>query len=175
MLVWLLTFSVIMVFAGLTSAYIISKERKDWVSFNMPEIFFLSTALIIASSIFMILVMNSVKKNKILLAQIYMLIAIILGVAFCFTQKLGFYELHKQGIYALGAGANIHASFMLVLVYTHIGHLVLAIAGMFYTFYKLRKGAYSPADFHGLNLCSIFWHFMDGLWIYLFLFLYFIR
>jgi cytochrome c oxidase subunit 3 len=175
MLVWLLTFSVIMVFAALTSAYIIRKEAKDWLVFNLPEIYFISTAILIASSVFMIFVMNSVKENKIKAAKIYMLIAILLGIAFCFTQYHGFFKVHEQGIFSLGLHANIAASFLYALVITHIGHLILAIGGMIWTFIKLSKGAYSPKDFHGLKLCSLFWHFMDFLWVYLFLFLFFIR
>jgi cytochrome c oxidase subunit III len=175
MLVWLLTFSVIMVFAGLTSAYVIRKESKDWMSFRLPDIYFISTAVLIASSVFMIFVMNSVKQDKIRQAKIYMFFALILGVVFCFTQYQGFYGMHEQGIYALGDKANIKASFILVLTLTHVFHLVLAMLGMIWTFVKLNKGAYSSKDFHGLKLCSTFWHFMDILWVYLFLFLFFIR
>jgi cytochrome c oxidase subunit III len=175
MLVWLLTFSVIMVFAGLTSAYIIRKEARDWQEFRLPEVYFLSTALLILSSVFMIFVMSSVKKDKIRMAQVLMVIALFLGIAFCYTQYQGFYELHAQGIFSVGAGANIAASFLYVLVITHIGHLILAMGAMLWTFYKLSTGAYSSKDFHGLKLCSTFWHFMDILWVYLFLFLFFIR
>lgn len=175
MLIWLFTFSVIMIFAGLTSAYIIRKESKDWVVFQLPEIYFISTALIIASSVFMIFVMNSVKKDKIASAKMYMLIALILGITFTITQYLGFWRLHEKGIYAMGPSANIGASFIVVLTITHAAHLVFAMFSLIWTYFKLNKGAYSSADFHGLKLCATFWHFMDILWVYLFLFLFFIR
>ncbi|MBC7865815.1 MAG: cytochrome c oxidase subunit 3 [Bacteroidia bacterium] len=145
------------------------------MEFSLPEIYFLSTALLIVSSVFMIFVINSVKKDNIKHAKIYMLTALILGIAFCFTQYQGFYKLHEQSIFSLGNGANIAASFLYVLVMTHIGHLILAMGGMIWTFVKLSRGAYSSKDFHGLKLCSTFWHFMDILWVYLFLFLFFIR
>jgi cytochrome c oxidase subunit III len=175
MLVWLLTFSVVMIFAGLTSAYIIRKESKDWIQFRLPDIYFISTALLLLSSVCMIFVMNSIKVDKVKQAKMYMLAALLLGIGFCVTQYQGFYGLHQQGIYSLGSKANIAASFILVLTLTHIAHLVLAMLGMVWTFFKLNRGAYSSADFHGLKLCSTFWHFMDILWVYLFLFLYFIR
>lgn len=175
MLVWLLTFSVIMIFAGLTSAYVIRKEGRDWSSFRLPDIYFISTALILTSSVFMIFVMNSIKKDKVAQAKLYMLLALIFGVAFCITQYKGFYALHEAGFYALGTKSNIQASFIFILTLTHVGHLVLAMLGMLWTFYKLSRGAYSSKDFHGLKLCATFWHFMDILWVYLFLFLFFIR
>lgn len=175
MLVWLLTFSVVMIFAGLTSAYIIRKESKDWMTFRLPDIYLISTAVIMLSSVFMIFVMNSIKKDKVKQAKLYMIGALILGVVFCITQYQGFWGLHEQGVYAVGGQSNIAASFILVLTLTHAAHLVLAMIGMAWTFIRLSKGAYSSADFHGLKLCSTFWHFMDILWVYLFLFLYFIR
>ncbi|MFN5182942.1 MAG: heme-copper oxidase subunit III [Bacteroidota bacterium] len=175
MLVWLLTFSVTMVFAGLTSAYIIRKESKDWMTFRLPDVYMVSTAVLLLSSAAMIFTINSIKKNKLLNAKVSMLIALILGIVFCFTQYNGFYGLHQQGIYSLGKGANVAASFILVLTLTHVAHLVLAMIGMIWTFFKLNKGAYSLDDYHGLQLCATFWHYMDILWIYLFLFLYFIR
>ena len=175
MMIWLLTFSVIMIFAGLTSAYIIRKESKDWMTFRLPDIYFISTALLLLSSAGMVMVINAVKKNKISTAKTGMLLSLILGIAFCVTQYNGFYGLHSQGIYSLGKGANIAASFILVLTITHIAHLILAMFGMLWTFFRLQKGAYSAEDYHGLQLCATFWHFMDILWVYLFLFLYFIR
>ena len=175
MMVWLLTFSVVMIFAGLTSAYIIRKESKDWMSFRLPDIYFLSTALLVASSGFMIFVLNAVKKDRQGPAKIAMLLALILGIVFCFTQYNGFYELHRQGIYSLGNKANIAASFIFVLTMTHIVHLIMAMLSIIWTFFKLRKGSYTSKDYHGLQLCATFWHFMDILWVYLFLFLYFIR
>ena len=175
MLVWLLTFSVIMVFAGLTSAYIIRKESKDWMTFRLPDVYFLSTAMLLLSSATMIFTLNSVKKNKLNPAKITMLLSLVLGIVFCVTQYQGFYGLHEQGIYSLGKGSNIAASFIFVLTLTHIAHLILAMFAMVWTFFKLNKGAYSAEDYHGLQLCATFWHFMDILWVYLFLFLYFIR
>ncbi len=175
MLVWLLTFSVIMIFAGLTSAYVIRKESKDWMSFRLPDIYYISTAILVASSVFMIFVMNSIKKDKVRQAKAFMLTALLLGIVFCYTQVQGFYNMYDQEIYALGSKSNIKASFILVLTLTHGIHLVLAMFGMIWTFIRLNKGAYSSKDFHGLKLCSTFWHFMDILWVYLFLFLLFIR
>lgn len=174
-MVWLLTFSVIMIFAGLTSAYIIRKESKDWITFRLPDIYFISTAVLLISSATMILAINSIKKEKAGPARIAMAVTLFLGIVFCYSQYSGFYELHQQGIYSLGNKANIAASFILVLTLTHVFHLVLAIGSVIWTFLKLLKGAYSPKDYHGLQLCATFWHFMDILWVYLFLFLYFIR
>lgn len=175
MLVWLLTFSVIMVFAGLTSAYIIRKESKDWRDFPLPNAYLLSTAVILLSSATMIFTINLVKKNKLTLAKLSLFITLILGVIFCVTQYQGFYPLYNDNIHALGKNSQIAASFLFALVFTHIGHLVLAMFGIIWTFFRLNRGAYSSEDYHGLQLCATFWHFMDILWVYLFLFLYFIR
>jgi cytochrome c oxidase subunit III len=175
MMVWLLTFSVIMIFAGLTSAYIIRKESKDWLTFRLPDVYFISTAVLLISSATMMFVINSVKNGRLGQAKMAMLATLLLGIVFCFTQYSGFYELHQQGIYTLGNKANIAASFIFVLTLTHIFHLVLAMGSVLWTFVKLWRGLYNAADYHGLQLCATFWHFMDILWVYLFLFLYFIR
>ena len=56
--------SMSMMFAGLTSAYVVSRKRSDWVSFDLPNAFYISTVLIILSSITFILAKYFIKKDN---------------------------------------------------------------------------------------------------------------
>jgi cytochrome c oxidase subunit 3 len=174
-MLWVSMISMIMFFAGLTSAYVISMERDDWVTFDLPPAFFISTALIILSSISLLLSQWFLKKDKRQGSLLFIIITLFLGVGFIWQQYTGFKELESAGLYFTGELSTVSSSFILGIAFMHMLHIIAGIIVLLVVIYNHFKYKYKPNDLLGFELGAIFWHFVDILWIYLFLFFYFIR
>jgi cytochrome c oxidase subunit 3 len=161
-----------MMFAGLTSAYYISMSREDWVSFDLPQSFYISTVLIVLSSLTMLLTNLSISKNKQNLSNILLTITLALGVGFVYMQFQGFDDLIGMGLYFTGTQSAVSSSFLYVITIAHMLHVFAGIIVLTYMVFKQWSGGYSEKDYFGLQLGGIFWHFVDLLWIYLFFFFY---
>lgn len=165
-----------MSFAGLTSAYIISKERPDWLTdFEIPQAFFSSLAVIIASSFMFILAKNAVKKEQNSKAMMLLITTFILGIVFVYLQFLGFSQIIENGYFFTGSESSITTSFIYLVVLLHLAHIfagLICVLVVIYNHYKLK---YTNGKTLGIELATTFWHFVDVLWVYLFLFLYFVR
>ena len=167
--------SVVMFFAGLTSAYVISMKRDDWVSFDLPKAFFISTILIVASSITLFLSQRFLKQNKRQLSLALLVFTLILGIGFVCQQYAGFLELKSVGLFFTGPESTVSTSFIIGITFLHVLHLLVGIIVLFVVIYNHFKYKYKPEDMLGFELGAIFWHFVDILWIYLFFFFYFIK
>ena len=174
-MLWVAMISMVMFFAGLTSAYVISMKREDWVSFDLPNALYISTFLIIASSVTFFFSKKMLKKNQKNLSRILLISTLVLGLAFVWQQYVGFLELKAAGLYFTGTGSTVSTSFLIGITLMHVLHLIAGIAVLFVVIYNHYKNRYSSTDLLGFELGAIFWHFVDILWIYLFLFFYFIR
>jgi cytochrome c oxidase subunit 3 len=174
-MLWVSMISMVMFFAGLTSAYVISMKREDWVSFDLPNAFYVSTALIVLSSVTIFFSQRFLKQDKKDLSRILLIITLILGVAFVWQQYVGFKELQALGLYFTGEGSTVSTSFLIGITWMHVAHLLAGIIVLLVVIYNHFKNKYSPSDILGFELGAIFWHFVDLLWIYLFFFFYFIR
>lgn len=174
-LLWIGIVSIVMLFAGLTSAYVVRADNGNWLIFNLPNIFFVSTAVIITSSITLFFALQMAKKSNNKGVVLGVLVTFILGLVFTYTQLQGWNELTSKGIVFAGKYANASGSFLYVLTGLHLAHLFGGLISLFVTFINSVKGKYSAENTLGLELCSIYWHFLDILWVYLFLFLYYIR
>jgi cytochrome c oxidase subunit III len=171
-LLWLSMVSMVMMFAGLTSGYIVRQAQANWLVFELPQVFIYSTIIIILSSISMYWAQRSVSKNDRGGLTKGLTVTLLLGMAFCMTQFSAWSELVDQGIYFIG---NPAGSFLYVLSALHLAHLV---GGMLYlTIVTARsyQGRYNAENHLPIELCAIFWHFLDLLWVYLFIFLYMLR
>jgi len=173
-MLWISMISMTMMFAGLTSAYIVSKKREDWVSFDLPSAFYISTILIILSSITFFLAKKFIKNNQRSKSVTFLVITLVLGLGFVFFQFKGFQQLVEIGLYFTGKESNVSSSFLYVITLAHLLHIFAGILVLIYVLIRDIKGLYTAKDHLGLDLGSIFWHFVDALWIYLFLFFYFI-
>lgn len=169
---WIAMCSMTMLFAGLTSAYIVRQAEGNWVHFELPQLFYLSTAFIVASSISMQWALASIKKNQTSNLLTGLIITLGLGLAFAFTQFLGWSQLVDEKIFFVG---NPSGSFLYVITGLHLAHLFGGIIYMLVVITKSIRNKYSAENNLQIQLCSIYWHFLDVLWIYLFLFLLFIR
>jgi cytochrome c oxidase subunit III len=174
-LLWIGIVSIIMLFSGLTSAYVVRADNGNWLVFELPSIAIISTAIIITSSLTMFLAQMAIKKDRLKATSLYLFITFVLGIAFAYTQYLGWKELTLQGIYFMGKYSNASGSFLYLIALVHLLHLVGGLIALLITLFKSVKKRYSSADYQGIELSAIYWHFLDLLWIYLFLFLYFFR
>jgi len=167
--------SMIMMFAGLTSAYVISMKREDWVSFDLPQAFYISTALIVISSICFILAKRSIKKNNKVQTTIFLVSTLLLGLGFVYFQVEAFGQLREAGLFFTGKGSLVSSSLLVVISFAHLIHVLAGIIVLLVVIFNNLKNRYNSDHSLGLEVGGIFWHFVDILWIFLFLFFYFIR
>ena len=168
--------SMIMVFAGLTSAFVVSKSRDDWMKdFQLPSAFFWSTAVIIISSLTFHLSKVAIRKNDQKLTSVWLLVTLALGGLFVFLQFKGFEQIVADGHYFTGAASNVTTTFLFVLAVVHLLHLFAGIFSLLIIIFKHFKLKYNSSQYLGIELGVMFWHFLDLLWLYLFLFLYFFK
>ena len=174
-MLWVSMVSMTMMFAGLTSAYVVSRKRIDWVSFDLPQAFYISTLLIVLSSITFMLAKYFIKQNNRQLTSVFLLSTLFLGAGFVFFQFEGFSELLMSGLFFAGEQSTVKSSFIYGITIAHLVHIAAGIVVLLVVIFNHFNKKYSANDTLGLELGAIFWHFVDILWIYLFLFFYFIR
>lgn len=176
MMLWFGIVSLIMSFAGWTSAFIVSSTRKDWLSdFVLPQPFLISVFVIIASSVTMILSKKALKENKLQLATIFLVITFALGVYFIVNQISGFNEIVSQGYHFTGPTSNVTMSYIFLIAFVHILHVVVGLICLFVVLINQLRKKYNLQNMLGFELAATFWHFVDILWVYLFFFLYFFK
>ena len=174
-MLWVSMISMVMFFAGLTSAYVISMKRDDWVSFDLPDAFDISTALIVLSSISLIISQILIKKGNLKGSLMLLLVTFFLGLGFVWQQYVGFNELKSIGLFFTGPESTVSTSFIIGITFMHVIHVLAGIIVLLVVIFKHVQQKYSSEDYLGFELGAIFWHFVDVLWIYLFFFFYFIR
>lgn len=167
-LLWIGIVSIVMFFGGLTSAYIVRKAEGGWLEFNMPVWFTISTVAIVISSALLIFAAQNVKSGK--TATSLLLGTLILGVFFSYSQVKGWGDLVGQGVYLTGVGSNASGSFIYAITLMHLLHLIGGLVALAITTVKSSQGKYSQDNYLGIQLTSIYWHFLGILWLYLFLF-----
>lgn len=167
-LLWVGIAGIVMFFAGLTSAYIVRKAEGNWLVFELPNWFTLSTITIIASSVVLYFATSFVKQEKSPLLPL--LVTLFLGVIFSCFQFLGWKYLVHQGIFLTGEGSNPAGSFLYVITLAHLIHLLGGLLALMISIYNAIIGKYTKENFVGLKIVSRYWHFLGILWLYLFIF-----
>ena len=177
MMLWFGIISLSMSFAGLTSAYVVSKERPDWIeNLEIPQAFVYSLVVIVLSSITIHLAQRKVKQGQHSAGMGLLITTLLLGIAFVWFQFQGFGEI--IGIFGYnptGPTSNITFTFIFLIAVVHLAHVLAALISLIVVIYNHYKLKYTKGNFLGLELAVTFWHFVDVLWIYLFLFFYFVR
>ncbi|TYC10701.1 heme-copper oxidase subunit III [Bizionia gelidisalsuginis] len=175
MMLWFGIVSLIMSFAGLTSAVIVSSARPDWTEdLQLPNVFIFSVFAIVISSITFMLAKRALKQNNRSATTSYLVITLVLGIAFITMQFLGFQQLIEAGYYLTGPTSDPKASFVFLIAFVHILHVLVGLICLVVVIYNHFKQKYTATNMLGLELAGTFWHFVDILWVYLFLFLYFL-
>jgi len=169
---WVGLASIIMMFAGLTSAYIVKRNQANWFSFELPIVFWYSTAVIMISSITLWMAQNAFQQREMAKYRSLVVVTLILGVLFIGLQFLGFSELWAKG---LTLQRNVSLSFMYIIVGLHGLHVIGGIIALLVLFAKAFNTKVKSYDIVPVEVVSTYWHFVDFLWIYLLIFLIMIR
>lgn len=168
-LLWIAMAGISMFFAGLTSAVIVRSSESGWDTIVMPEWFWYSTFVIILISVILIIAKRKVKKG--ISPTSYIFSSFLLGILFSYFQFLGWSQLIQEGKYFVGPGSNPASSFLYVITFAHLVHVVGGIVSLLVTTIKSAQTKYTKENYLGIELTSIYWHFLDVLWVYLFIFL----
>ena len=171
---WLAVGGITMLFAALTSAFVVrfgeAQANDDWGNFGLPRVLWLSSAMLIASSFTFEFARRALKTDKISTFTKWITITTVLGLGFLAAQLVAWQQLRTQGVFI---SSNSHSGFFYVLTGTHGVHLIFGVLALL--FVAIRRNRYSAKNRTAVEVTSIYWHFMDGLWIYLFLLLSFWR
>ena len=169
-LVWVGIVSIIMLFASMTSAVIVRKGDGDWLQYEIPEIFLWSSITIVISSLTLIFAYQRAKKDQQKGLKSGLLMTLLLSIVFILFQFEGYDQLVQQGVFFTGAEHNASGSFLYIISGLHILHLVAGILALLVVLFNAFRERYNSKNLLGLQVFSTYWHFLGGLWIYLFVF-----
>lgn len=177
-LLWVGLASIVMTFAGLTSGYFVSRSAlaadNRWLEFALPTEFLYATIAILLSSLSIYLAKQSLAKDNISAASALTLVTLGLGIAFLVLQYMGAKDLMDRGLYF--SGGNSASSWVYAIAGLHWLHALSGIIVLLYTWFRTAiLKVHSASNHQGFGVSALYWHFLDGLWLYLYLFLYFIR
>jgi cytochrome c oxidase subunit 3 len=165
-----------MMFAGLTSAFVVSKSRVDWLKdFQLPTAFFYSTVVIIGCSVTFHLAKKAIQKDNQKATTSFLLATLALGILFVVLQFVGFGQIVANGYYFTGAESSITTTFLYIVTVVHLAHLAGGLIALLIIIYNQFKHKYNSTQTLGIELGAMYWHFLDLLWVYLFLFLFFFK
>ena len=179
---WVAMASISMMFAGLTSGYMVREAQGNWRYFSLPQVFWYSTAVIIASSVTIIFTTRAFKSRQIPRYRMLLMLTIFLGVLFCALQCLGLYQLyHTQQVIRMNGQilnetapvkltGNPSESFLLIIAGMHIAHIAGGIVALVISFFRSFRTRVKVYNATGIEIVAGYWHFVDALWIYLFVF-----
>ena len=165
---WIAMGSITMMFIGFTSAYVVKRSQANWVSFDLPQIFWISTVIIVASSFTVQMAVRQFKNRHMQSYKQLITLTALLGIAFAVCQWIGFSQMNHRGLPLNGPAS---ASFIYVIVGMHLLHVlggVVALLIMFGRAFRTKVRSYSPVP---IEVAATYWHIVDGLWIYLLIFL----
>jgi cytochrome c oxidase subunit III len=164
---WIGIGSIIMMFAGLTSAYIVKRDQPAWTSFEFPRSFWYSTVVILISSLTMQMALKTFRERKMQQYRILISGTAFLGLLFIGLQLLSFRQIWNSGVTFRGSGAG---QFLYVIAGLHALHVLGGIIALLVTFvraFAAKRRSYNTVP---LEVVATYWHFVDILWIYLFIF-----
>ena len=220
-------FSIVMIFVAFTSAYLVSKADNFWVNITMPQAFWISTALILVSSVTINLAFLAAKKNAKTQVKLFVTLTLLLGIGFGVSQFKGYSELIEKGNYFSGSimnadgelrlsgeygkdftisfkgeelhyedgifyrasgsklnaaqvtnlrkASNTSSSYIYVITFVHFLHILGGLLWLLVLSVKSFANKIGEENSNKVKIAATYWHFVDGLWLYLFLFLFFIH
>jgi cytochrome c oxidase subunit 3 len=181
-MMWLAMASISMAFAGLTSGFMVREAQGNWRLFHLPQVFTYSTVAIFISSITMIMGVRAFKSRQMPRYRMLISVTLILGVLFGLLQFDGFYQLYHQAQQVRINGqvlnetstvrltGNPSESFLFVIAGLHLAHLVGGLIALLFVFFRAFRTKVKTYNATGLEIVATYWHFLDALWIYLFVF-----
>jgi cytochrome c oxidase subunit 3 len=166
-ILWVAIGSIIMMFAGLTSAYIVKREQPGWTTYTTPLAFYYSTAVILISSLTIFLAGKSFTERRMIRYRKMVAATLILGLVFILLQWLGFRHLWSTGTTFHGSGAG---QFLYIIAGLHAVHVFGGVIALFVLWLRARNTRIRSYNAVPVDVVSTYWHFVDLLWIYLFIF-----
>jgi cytochrome c oxidase subunit 3 len=166
-ILWVGIGSIIMMFAGLTSAYIVKREQPGWTSYTTPIAFYYSSAVMLISSLTIYLAGKSFLERRIVRYKKLVAATAILGMIFILLQYLGFRHLWLTGTTLHGSGAG---QFLYIIAGLHALHVFGGVIALLTLWIKSRNTRIRSYNAVPVDVVSTYWHFVDLLWIYLFIF-----
>ena len=165
---WLFLVTVMMIFAAFTSAYIVRQSEGNWLEFDLPQSFWITSVIILLSSVTMHWAYYSAKRDQIRNVKIAMGITVVLGIAFLVGQFIAWGDLVDMNVFFVG---NPAGSFVYVLSGLHAAHLISGVIVLLITLVSAIRYKIHAKRMDQIEMCATYWHFLDGLWLYLFVFL----
>lgn len=165
---WLFIVTVIMIFAALTSAYIVRQADGNWLIFDLPNLFLVTTAIILVSSGTMHWAYLAVKKDNLDAAKIAITATTILGLSFLVGQFMAWGQLVKNSVHWVG---NPSGSFVYVISGLHGLHIIGGVVFLIVVLISMYQAKIHSKKLLRIEMCATYWHFLGGLWLYLFVFL----
>jgi cytochrome c oxidase subunit 3 len=166
--VWLFIVSIIMIFAALTSAYLVRRAEGNWLEFELPAIFWINSAILLASSISMQWAYFSAKRDNLNALKVGMVLTVVLAIAFLVGQWYSWVALVDRQVFFVG---NPSGSFLYVLTGMHAFHLVTGLVFLLIILVASFQYKIHAKSMVRMEMCTTYWHFLDILWLYLFVFL----
>lgn len=164
---WIAMASIVMMFAGLTSGYIVRKAQGNWVMYHLPSMFYVSTVTILLSSATIFMGLKAFKKREMPKYKMLITTTLVLGILFGVFQYVGFQQLYSTNIRLDG---NPSESFLFIIAGLHLLHIAGGIVALLFVFFRAFRKKVKEYSSTGLEIVSAYWHFVDVLWIYLFVF-----
>jgi cytochrome c oxidase subunit III len=165
---WILLGTIVMLFGGLSSAYIVLRGAPDWQNIEIPSILWLNTAVLLASSATIEAARRSLRHERLAATRVWLVVSGGFGLAFLAGQLAAWRQLVAAGVYL---PSTLHSSFFYLLTALHGVHLLGGMLALTYVVGRALRNRISPAKDESLKLCATYWHFMDALWVYLFILL----
>lgn len=167
-IMWLFIVSIIMLFAAMTSAYLVRRAEGNWLEYTIPAVFSYSTAVLIFSSLTMQVALWAAKKDRFGLMRLAISITFVAGMIFLYMQFQGWVQLVDQKVFFVG---NPAGSFMYVFTGLHAFHLISGLIVLLYALKAAFQLTIHAKSLDQIEIASTYWHFLDVLWLYLFAFL----
>jgi cytochrome c oxidase subunit 3 len=165
---WLFLVTVLMVFAALTSAYIVRQAEGNWLEYELPEIFWITSGIVLLSSVSVQAAYFAAKKDNFLALRIWMALTVLLGIAFLVGQWYSWVALVDREVFFVG---NPAGSFLYVFTGLHAVHLISGVIFLIIVLISTFRYKVHSQALNTLEMATTYWHFLGGLWLYLFLFL----
>jgi len=157
-----------MIFAALTSAYIVRQAEGNWLDYELPNIFWVTSGIVVLSSVFLHFAYVSAKKDNISQLRIGMVGAVVLGLAFLVGQWYSWVALVDREVFFVG---NPAGSFLYVFTGLHALHLISGVIFLIIVLISTFRYKVHSQSMNTMEMATTYWHFLGGLWIYLFMFL----
>lgn len=169
---WLFIASVVMMFAALTSAYFVRQAEGNWLIFDLPSLFWVNTAIILVSSVTMHWAYWSAKRDNLETVKLALGLTLALGIAFLIGQFLAWGQMVESSIHFVNNRASgVSGSFVYVLSGLHGLHIVSGVIFLIIVLVSTLRYKVHSKNMTQMEMCVTYWHFLDVLWLYLFVFL----